>query len=117
MPINTTVSRDVTITADAGYRVSLASGTGINVPFSFAFGTCGSGGGFTGPGTCTVTESYTPTAITSSSGTTNVFECPIVGGSCIPINFTVQGAGVSAAAANPASIDFGSVPDQHDGEP
>ena len=107
----------MTITVDAGYRTEIASGTGINAPFSFAFGTCGTGGGFAGPGTCTVTESYTPTALTSSSGTTNVFECPIAGGSCIPIPFTVQGTGVSAAAANPASIDFGNVPDQHDGEP
>ena len=110
VPINTTVSRDVTITVDAGYRTEIASGTGINAPFSFAFGTCGAGGGFAGPGTCTVTESYRPTALTSSSGTTNVFECPIAGGSCIPIPFTVQGTGISQAAANPTSIDFGNVP-------
>ena len=109
VPINTTVSRDVTITADAGYRISLASGTGINVPFGFAFGTCGAGGGFAGPGSCSVTESYTPTSVGPSSGTASVFECPVVGGSCLPINFAVQGVGVSAAAANPTSIDFGTV--------
>ncbi len=110
VPINTTVSRDVTITVDTGYRTEIASGSGINVPFGFDFDTCGAGGGFAGPGTCNIKERYTPTSVGPSSGSTTVFECPIVGGSCIPINFSVQGAGVSAAAANPASIDFGNVP-------
>ena len=110
MPINTTVSQDVTITVDAGYRAELASGSGINVPFGFSFSTCGASGGFAGPGTCTITQSYTPTAVAPSSATTTVFECPVVGGSCLPINIAVQGSGISTAAANPASIDFGSVP-------
>ncbi len=107
MPINTTANRNVSVTVDAGYRISLASGTGINTPFSFSFATCTN---FPGPGSCTVTESYTPTAFSSSSGTLTVFECPIAGGSCLPINVAVQGNGVSAAAANPSSIDFGNVP-------
>ena len=110
VPINTTVSRDVTVTVDAGYRTEVASGSGINVPFGFSFSTCGAGGGFAGPGTCTITQSFTPTSVSSSSGTTSVFECPVVGGSCLPINVTVQGSGVSVAAANPASVNFGSVP-------
>ena len=107
VPINTTASRAVTVTVDAGYQLSLASGTGINAPFGFAFGTCS---GFNGPGTCSVTESYTPTAISSSSAATSIFECPIAGGSCIPIHLAVQGSGFSTAAASPASIDFGNVP-------
>src|SRR5205085_1473785 len=82
VPINTTVTQDVTITVDAGYRTELASGSGINAPFSFSFDTCGAGGGFAGPGTCNVKQSFRPTATTASSGTTNVFECPIAGGSC-----------------------------------
>ena len=60
VPINTTVTRDVTITVDAGYRTEIASGTGINAPFGFSFDTCGAGGGFTGPGTCTVKQRFTP---------------------------------------------------------
>ena len=68
VPINTTVSRDVTISVDAGYRTEVASGSGLNPPFAFDFDTCGSGGGFSGPGTCNVKERYTPTALTSSSG-------------------------------------------------
>ena len=107
VPINTTASRAVTLTVDAGYQLSLASGTGINAPFGFAFGTCS---GFNGPGTCSVTESYTPTAISSSIAATSIFECPIAGGSCIPIQLAVQGSGFSTAAASPASIDFGNVP-------
>ena len=75
----------MTITVDAGYRTQLASGSGINAPFSFDFDSCGAGGGFTGPGTCTVKQRFTPTSATASSGTTNVFECPIAGGTCIPI--------------------------------
>src|SRR5215218_3852094 len=110
VPINTTVTRDVTITADAGYRVELASGSGINAPFSFDFDTCGAGGGFPGPGTCNVKESFWPTAATASSGTTNVFECPVAGGTCIAIPYSVSGTGVSVASATPSSVSFGSVP-------
>ena len=65
VPINTTVTRDVTITVDAGYRTEIASGTGINAPFGFSFDTCGAGGGFTGPGTCTVKQRFTPTSAVS----------------------------------------------------
>ena len=79
VPINTTATSTVTITVDAGYRTEVASGSGLNAPFAFDFGTCGTGGGFTGPGTCTVSERYTPTAVGPNSGTTNVFECPVVG--------------------------------------
>ena len=68
------------------------------------------GAGGTGRGTCTVHERYKPTATTASSGTTTVFECPVAGGSCLPIPFTEQGSGVSAASADPSSLDFGSVP-------
>ena len=110
VPINTTVTQNVTITVDAGYRTQIASGSGINAPFSFNFDSCGAGGGFAGPGTCTVKQSFLPTALTTSNGTTNVFECPILGGSCIAIPYTVQGTGISLASANPASVPFGNVP-------
>src|SRR4051812_38605682 len=95
VPINTTVTSDVTITVDAGYRTQLASGSGINVPFSFDFDSCGAGGGFAGPGTCTVKQSFRPTSATASSGTTNVFECPVAGGTCIAIPYSVTGTGVT----------------------
>ncbi len=110
VPINTTVERSITITVDAGYRTQIASGSGINVPFGFSFDTCGAGGGFAGPGTCTVKQRFTPTAATASSGTTNVFECPVAGGTCIPISYSVSGTGITTAAADPASVNFGTVP-------
>jgi hypothetical protein len=110
VPINTTVTQSVTITVDAGYRTEVASGSGLNTPFSFDFDTCGTGGGFAGPGTCTVKESFTPTTLAASSGTTNVFECPIAGGTCINIPFNENGTGVSVASANPTTIPFGNVP-------
>ena len=100
----------MTITVDAGYRTEVASGSGLNAPFSFDFSTCGTGGGFSGPGTCNVKERYTPTALTSSSGTTNVFECPIIGGTCIGIPYTETGTGISTASASPSNVDFGGVP-------
>jgi hypothetical protein len=111
VPINTTATRSVTITVDSGYRTEVASGSGLNAPFSFDFSSCGTGGGFTGPGTCTVNESFHPTALTSSSGTTNVFECPVVGGTCIAIPFGVQGTGTQVtttttltSSVNPSTI-------------
>ena len=110
VPINTTASQSITLTVDAGYRTEIASGSGINLPFSFDFDTCGAGGGFSGPGTCTVKESYHPTAVGAANGTTTVFECPIAGGSCLPIPYTVSGSGVSLAAASPSAVDFGNVP-------
>ena len=110
VPINTTATSTVTITVDAGYRTEVASGSGLNAPFAFDFGTCGTGGGFTGPGTCTVSERYTPTAVGPNSGTTNVFECPVVGGTCIGIPFNVSGNGVSTASASPNPVNYGDVP-------
>ena len=107
VPINTTVEQLVTITVDAGYRTEIASGGGINAPFSFQFDTCGASGGFTGPGTCTVKQLFHPTSATASSGTTNVFQCPVAGGSCIAIPYSVSGTGVSIAGATPAAVTFG----------
>ena len=110
VPINTSATQNVSITVDRGYRTEVASGSGLNTPFSFDFDTCGTGGGFTGPGTCNVKETFAPTTAGGASSTTTVFECPVAGGSCLPIPFNVQGQGVSLAAASPASIDFGNVP-------
>src|SRR5438874_2325016 len=87
VPINTTVTDDVSITVDAGYQVELASGSGINTPFEFGFDTCS--GGFAGPGTCNVKETFSPTAVGPATATTNVFECPTGGGSCIAIPFAI----------------------------
>src|SRR4051794_11320894 len=110
VPLNTTVTRDVTITADAGFQIQLASGSGINPPFVFDFDTCGAGGGFSGPGTCNVKQRFRPTALTASSGTTNVFECPIAGRSCIAIPYSVSGTRLSVASAIPSAIAFGNLP-------
>ena len=84
--------------------------SGLNAPFGFDFGSCGAGGGFTGPGTCTVKERFSPTATGRRHGTTNVFECPVVGGTCIGIPFNESGTGVSPASATPNPVSFGNVP-------
>ena len=109
VPINTTATVSIDITVDAGYRTEVASGSGLNAPFQFNFGTCGDGGGFSGPGTCTIQESYTPTAVGANSGTLTVFECPIVGGSCLGIPITVAGEGISIFGPD-GDVDFGDVP-------
>ncbi len=116
VPINTTVTSDVTITVDAGYRTEIASGSGINAPFGFSFDTCGAGGGFTGPGTCTVKQRFTPTTTGTFNGSTNVFQCPVAGGTCIPITYTSTGRGISNASASPSARRLRRRADQHDGD-
>ena len=51
-----------------------------------------------------------------NSGTTNVFECPVAGGTCIGIPFDVSGAGVSVASASPNPRRLRERSDQHDGD-
>jgi hypothetical protein len=106
VPLNTTVKRNISLKPDAGYKISTASGTGASAPFSFSFGGCNN---FAGPGSCTASESFKPTTLTSSSGTLTVSECPIGGGTCLPINVGVQGTGVKittgvalSSSANPS---------------
>jgi hypothetical protein len=108
--LNTTATRDVTLTLDAGYRFSGATGTGIAAPFDFAANTCGAGGGFVGPGTCGFRETFRPTALGPVSGSTIISECPTAGGTCISVPVPVQGTGTSVSSANPSPADFGSVP-------
>ena len=109
----------VTITVDAGYRTKIASGSGINAPFGFGFGTCGAGGGFTGPGTCTIKQKLTPTATGSSSGTTNVFECPVAGGTCVAFRTPPRARATASAPRRPArAVDrLRRRADQHDSDP
>ena len=104
VPLNTTVTQPITITIDAGYQVSAATGSGLNTPFAFDFDTCGAGSGFAGPGTCTIKESFTPTAVGAASGTLNIFECPTAGGSCISFPISLQGEGVLPTADLAISI-------------
>src|SRR5205814_8581285 len=109
VPLNSTVEHTITLTVDGGYRTQIASG-GANPPFQFDFDTCGASGGFTGPGTCTVKESFTPTSTGPAGDMLRVFECPIAGGGCIDFVIPLQGNGVSDTAADPPSVDFGNVP-------
>ena len=110
VPINTTVTRNVAITIDAGYYIANASGAGTSAPFGFNYGTCIGVGGFTGPGTCTAIASFDPTIVGIVAEVINILECPVGGGFCGTITFNVLGMGVSVAAANPPLVDFGSLP-------
>ena len=111
VPINTTVTRNVAMTIDAGYYIANPSGAGASPPWGFAYGTCVGVGGFTGPGTCTAIASFTPTSFQIVGSTADILECPVSGGIgfCPSISYTVQGKGVSVAGANPSLVDFGNV--------
>src|SRR5436305_1507561 len=105
VPINTTVTRDVAITLDAGYGIFGASGAGINTPFSLNFDTCNASSG-----SCNIKESFNPTSVGAAGGNLSLFECPSAGGLCSTITVPLSGTGISVAAATPASVDFGNVP-------
>ena len=102
VPINTTVTREIAITVDAGYGIFGASGAGINTPFSLDFNTCGASGG-----NCSVKESFNPTSTGTSSGPLNLFECPTGGGSCNTITVNLTGTGVDVLAITTASLPNG----------
>jgi hypothetical protein len=103
--LNVTATDPITLTADTGYTVALATGSGLNTPFSYSAGTCAGE-----PGTCTVDESFTPTSIGSSTGTLAVDECPTAVGPCIAATIAVSGRGYSVFQSSaPASVNFGSV--------
>jgi hypothetical protein len=103
VPFYVTVSRSVTITVDAGFRFSPGS---VSAPFGFDADTCGVAGGFTGPGTCTVKVSYTPTLAGTDRNALTISECAATG-TCIPLTITVEGDGEPRLAApTPPSLTF-----------
>jgi len=96
VPLDTSATQTITLTIDAGYALAGASG-GLNPPFALDFGDCSFD--FTGPGTCTVRETFTPTAIGTVADTLGFDECPVGGGvGCIRIGIPLTGDGVEAVA-------------------
>jgi hypothetical protein len=98
--LNTKATVSMTVTVDAGYSLELASGSGINAPFEFSFGSCSGS-------TCTDTESFTPTSIGAVGATLDVFECPTSAGSCVAIPVSVEGTGAYPSLDSPPTLDFG----------
>jgi hypothetical protein len=89
--INTTKTLTSKVTVDAGYTFSGESGTGINPPWSVPVSACKQ---FKGPGRCTLTEIFTPTAIGPASGITWISECLTNGGGqCKTIDLDSDGSG------------------------
>jgi uncharacterized repeat protein (TIGR01451 family) len=105
VPINTTVSRDFVVIVDPGFAVDRVIGNGVAAPFAIDLGTCAD---FVGPGTCVLTQTFTPTLRANVSGSFSVFECRDA--TCYPAHVQVQGTGVSVLAVDPAHVDFGEVP-------
>ncbi len=108
--LGTSATKSVDLTIDAGYRVGVASitvGATSNPYGNFSYGTCANG--FTGPGTCTATISYTPTSeAPSPTGTLHLSECPTSGtGDCLEVTVALNGAGGLPAVAPGPSVQFG----------
>jgi hypothetical protein len=107
VPVNTMGVANVSITVDAGKQLGIATGTGTEAPFGVYFGSCLA---FTGPGTCTLEELYTPSSEAIEYATTRVWQCQAGGGACddFPIKFDVVASGAFVATA--PNVYFGSVP-------
>src|SRR3954451_19115399 len=110
VPINTALTRTVTVTLDTGYHVIGATGAGINTPYSLDFDTCATA---VGPTTCTIKETFAPTTVgPAPAGTLGLFVCPTTSGSCLPnLSITLSGNGTQIAtsttltsSANPSRL-------------
>jgi hypothetical protein len=105
VPIETQVTKTATITVDNGYVIpsNAIHGSGTTFPFSFHT-TCLD---FRGPGHCTLDETFFPVNPQQWVGLTMVDECPMRGGTCVPINVSETGRGVSTLNVRPSFIGFG----------
>ena len=99
VPLNNELTENFTVSPDAGYSLELASGSGLNSPFGFSFNGC------VADSTCSVAETFDPTGLGPFSATTNVFECPDFGGSCIAASTLFTGTGISIFDAS-STLDF-----------
>jgi uncharacterized repeat protein (TIGR01451 family) len=104
--LNTTASKDIDVTLDAGYRISIAAdnGGGLNAPYSFDFGTCTST--TVGPTTCHITESFTPTVTGATSGGVRLVACD-TNSNCENLDLAFTGTGVNPFAITTASLPSG----------
>jgi len=104
--LNTTVTDSFSLSLDPGYSYfgALGFGGGLSAPFSLSNVSCGASG------TCSFSESYTPTALGSSSATLNVDECPNSGGSCLGAAIKLMGSSYSSFQTSaPSNVAYGSV--------
>jgi len=88
--IGATESQPITLSADSGFIVGSAGGSGINVPFSFDQGTFNSD--FT---VFHSIESFTPVTLGLVTGDLIIAECPPVG-PCIATDIPLRGIGVDS---------------------
>jgi hypothetical protein len=106
VPVNTQAVALIDVAVDAGYSVNSVSFV-ENSQFGFDFDTCG--GGFAGPGDCTIKETFQESSFGLSSLTVSLFECPIVGGFCRGGTLLLSATTVSVFSAHPNPVDFGNV--------
>jgi Collagen triple helix repeat (20 copies)/Stigma-specific protein, Stig1 len=111
VPVNTSVTKQVTITIDAGYFIELVFlNQATSPPFTFDFGTCATSAG-TGPGTCQINETFAPTVAGALTPTLTLQECLLTDqSSCVDIPGTIYANGVDATFGGPPTVDFGTVP-------
>jgi hypothetical protein len=102
--LNTTATRSLTLTLDPGYKVTAIMGTGSGAPFAPGLDTCGA---FVGPGTCTVTESFTPTTDAVLPALMRIFERDTLGTASDELDLHVSGfGGIPTASSTPAALAF-----------
>jgi hypothetical protein len=107
--VGTTATYTFTFTPDINFETGGASGSGINLPFDLTFGS-----GCFGTAACTVTETFSPTAVGAFNSEINIFECPMTTGTCPNDYIYVQGTGANPTLNTPTQLDFG---DQTTGQP
>ena len=126
VPVNTTVTADVTVTFDSGYMIGTPFAYIVQFPpgsagdaLTVSADTCPAIAGV--GGTCTISFSFTPDALGGQSFYVAHFTVGVCLSSDDPIRCTdnpsagsfevvAQGNAVSTFAADPAAIDFGDVP-------
>lgn len=103
VPINTTVSTPSVVTFTPGFIPAAFSGTAGTPPFTLDARGCA-----IGPPSCTITESFSPTALGLFTATLTLTECK--DGSCIDTDFAIRGTGISVLQTQLLPISFGDVP-------
>ena len=117
VPVNTTVTRDVTITVDAGYRTELASGQRHQRALRLQLRHLRRRRWLHRPRHLQRQAAlHADRRRDARAGSTNVFQCPVGGGTCIPITYAVNGRGISNANGEPEPGRVRRRAGEHDGD-
>jgi hypothetical protein len=99
----------VNVTVDVDMRLGAITGSGTVAPFAATLGTCDVANGFTGPGTCAISVSFTPSAVGTVFGVVHLDVCGVEMSACETLAVNVAGTGMLKAKATPAAVNLGNV--------